>query len=66
VTLRLTAAGARLHAQAVHRNAPVFARLAERLQGEDVAAACATLAASLHGTDLAEVVGRRLTDGTSA
>jgi MarR family transcriptional regulator, organic hydroperoxide resistance regulator len=62
VTLRLTAAGARLHAQAVQRTAPVFARLAERLQGEDVAAACAALAAILQGTELAEVVSRRLTD----
>jgi len=62
VTLQLTAAGARLHAQAVQRTAPVFARLAERLHGEDVAAACAALAASLRGTDLAEVVSRRLTD----
>jgi DNA-binding MarR family transcriptional regulator len=64
VTLRLTAAGARLHAQAVQRTAPVFARLAEQLQGQDVAAACAALAASLQGTDLAEVVSRRLADTT--
>jgi DNA-binding MarR family transcriptional regulator len=62
VTLRLTAAGAQLHAQAVQRTAPVFARLAERLQGQDIAAACAALAACLQGTDLAEVVGRRLAD----
>jgi DNA-binding MarR family transcriptional regulator len=60
VTLRLTAAGARLHAQAVQRTAPVLARFAERVEGEDVAAACAVLAASLHGTNLAEVVNRRL------
>jgi MarR family transcriptional regulator, organic hydroperoxide resistance regulator len=60
VTLRLTAAGARLHAQAVQRTAPVFARFAERLEGQDVAAACTALAASLQGTDLAEVVSRRL------
>jgi DNA-binding MarR family transcriptional regulator len=60
VTLRLTAAGARLHAQAVQRTTPVLARFAERVEGEDVAAACAVLAASLHGTDLAEVVNRRL------
>jgi MarR family transcriptional regulator, organic hydroperoxide resistance regulator len=64
VTLRLTAAGARLHAQAVQRTAPVFARFAERLEGQDVAAACTALAASLQGTDLAEVVSRRLTDTT--
>jgi MarR family transcriptional regulator, organic hydroperoxide resistance regulator len=62
VTLQLTAAGARIQAQAVERTAPVFARLAERLHGEDVAAACAVLAAFLHGTDLAEVVSRRLAD----
>jgi hypothetical protein len=30
------------------------------VEGEDVAAACAVLAAFLHGTDLAEVVDRRL------
>jgi MarR family transcriptional regulator, organic hydroperoxide resistance regulator len=64
VTLRLTAAGARLHAQAVQRTTPVFARLAERLEDQDVAAACAALAASLQGTDLAEVVSRRLADTT--
>lgn len=62
VTLRLTPAGARLHAQAVQRTAPVFARFAERLEGEDAAAACAALAALLDGTDLAEVVSRRLAD----
>jgi MarR family transcriptional regulator, organic hydroperoxide resistance regulator len=68
VTLRLTAAGARLHARAVQRTAPVFARFAERVEGEDVAAACAVLAASLQGTELAEVVSRRLagTAGTTA
>jgi DNA-binding MarR family transcriptional regulator len=64
VTLGLTAAGARLHAQAVQRTTPVFARLAQRLEGQDVAAACAALAASLQGTELAEVVGRRLADTT--
>jgi MarR family transcriptional regulator, organic hydroperoxide resistance regulator len=64
VTLRLTAAGARRHAQAVQRTTPVFARLAERLEGQDVEAACAALAASLQGTDLAEVVSRRLADTT--
>jgi hypothetical protein len=64
VTLRLTAAGARLHARAVQRTAPVFARFAERVEGEDVAAACAVLAASLQGTELAEVVSRRLADTT--
>jgi len=40
----------------------VFARFAERLEGEDVAAACAALAAYLHGTELAEVVSRRQAD----
>jgi MarR family transcriptional regulator, organic hydroperoxide resistance regulator len=60
VTLRLTAAGARLQARAVQRTAPVFARLADRLHGEDVATACAVLATSLQGTELAEVVNRRL------
>jgi hypothetical protein len=55
-------AGARLHAQAVQRTAPVFARFAERLEGEDVPAACAALAALLEGTDLAGVVSRRLAD----
>jgi DNA-binding MarR family transcriptional regulator len=64
VTLRLTTAGARIHAQAVQRTAPVFARLTERLEGQDVAAACTALAASLRGTDLAEVVSRRLADTT--
>jgi MarR family transcriptional regulator, organic hydroperoxide resistance regulator len=66
VTLRLTAAGAQLHAQAIQRTAPVFARLTERLEGQDVAAACAVLAASLQGTDLAEVVSRRLADTADA
>jgi MarR family transcriptional regulator, organic hydroperoxide resistance regulator len=60
VTLQLTPAGARLHEQAVQRTAPVLVRFAERVDGEDVAAACAVLAASLRGTDLAEVVNRRL------
>jgi MarR family transcriptional regulator, organic hydroperoxide resistance regulator len=60
VTLRLTAGGEQLHAQAVQRTTPVLAQVAERVDGEDVAAACAVLAASLRGTDLAEVVRRRL------
>jgi hypothetical protein len=37
--------------------------VAERVDGEDVAAACAVLA-SLGGTDLAEVVSRRLAAAT--
>ena len=65
VTLRLTAAGARLHAQAVERTGPVFERLGQRLEGQDLAAACAVLAACLEGTDLAEVVSRRLADTTT-
>jgi DNA-binding MarR family transcriptional regulator len=66
VTLRLTAAGAQLHAQAIQRTAPVFARLTERLEGQDIAAACAVLASSLQGTDLAKVVSRRLADTADA
>jgi MarR family transcriptional regulator, organic hydroperoxide resistance regulator len=62
VTLRLTAAGALLHAQAVERIGPVFERLGQRLEGQDLAAACTALAACLEGTDLAEVVSRRLAD----
>jgi hypothetical protein len=44
----------------------VFARLAERLEGEDVAAACAALAACLRDTELAEVVSRRVAAGADA
>ena len=66
VTLRLTAAGARLHAQAVERTGPVFERLGQRLEGQDLAAACAALAACLKGTDLAEKVSRRLADTADA
>ncbi len=60
VTLRLTPAGEQMHAQAAQRAATTYASFAERLEGADVTTACAVLAALLHGSDLADVVNRRL------
>jgi MarR family transcriptional regulator, organic hydroperoxide resistance regulator len=66
VTLRLTPAGRRLHEQAAERADAVSARYTTHLQGADVAAACDALAALLEGSDLAEVVQRRLDERAPA
>jgi len=60
VTLRLTPAGERLHVLAQERAAPIQANFAERLDGADVRAACAALAAYLDGSELADVIERRM------
>jgi DNA-binding MarR family transcriptional regulator len=62
VTLQLTPAGERMHQRAQERARPIYARSAQHLQGTDVRAACAALTAYLEGSELAEVVKRRLGD----
>jgi MarR family transcriptional regulator, organic hydroperoxide resistance regulator len=62
VTLELTPAGRRVHERAQERARPIYARFAKQLEGTDVTAAGAALAAYLEGSDLAEVVRRRLGD----
>jgi DNA-binding MarR family transcriptional regulator len=62
VTLRLTPAGQRKHEQAQRRTGPIYAQTAKQLEGTDVSAACTALTAYLEGSELAEVIGRRLGD----
>jgi DNA-binding MarR family transcriptional regulator len=60
VALRLTPAGERLHVLAQERAAPIRAHFASQLEGADVRAACSALAACLEGSELADVVERRM------
>lgn len=60
VTLRLTSAGARMHRAAQRRAAPIYAQFARRVSTADLRAACAALESYLEGSELAEVVERRL------
>jgi MarR family transcriptional regulator, organic hydroperoxide resistance regulator len=62
VTLQLTSAGELMHQRAQKRARPIYARFAKQLEGTDVRAACAALTAYLEGSELAEVVSRRLGD----
>jgi MarR family transcriptional regulator, organic hydroperoxide resistance regulator len=62
VTLQLTPTGERIHQQAQQRAGPIYTDFAKRLEGKDVRATRAALAAYLEGSELAAVVRRRLAD----